>query len=113
MNEPKLQQWSPGSKWIPDQDDHPSGARALLASHPRTALSIIPASLEAPQAIALLVGTRVCGSHDHAIISSTSWPKRSCRRGYREWARRNGRLGDFHAIASAKDATLTPSAKGP
>jgi hypothetical protein len=56
---------------------HPSRARAPLACHPSTTLHIVDTSLKASHAGALLVRTCSRGSHDHAIISSTSWSKRS------------------------------------
>src|SRR5215216_2029038 len=43
---------------------HPSGARAPLASHPRTTLNVVDTPLNASQAGALLVGTSSCSSHD-------------------------------------------------
>src|SRR5215208_1376710 len=56
-----------------DVDDHPRGAQASLASYLRTTLNIEHAPLQASHAGALLVGTRFCSHHDHAINSSTSW----------------------------------------
>src|SRR5215208_1221357 len=56
---------------------YPSGTRAPLAGHPRTALHVVDTSLQASHAGALLVGTCSLGGHDHAKSSSTSWSKRS------------------------------------
>ena len=47
-----------------DVNHHPSCARAPLASHPPTTLNVVNATLEASQAGALLVGTRLCSGHD-------------------------------------------------
>jgi hypothetical protein len=56
-----------------DVNHHPSRARTSLAGHPHIPLRVVHASLDASQASALLIGTRFCSGHDHAIISSTSW----------------------------------------
>lgn len=56
-----------------DVNHDPHVPRASLTSYPRIKPRVVNTSLEASQACALLAGTRFCGSHDHAIISSTSY----------------------------------------
>ena len=90
---------------------YPSGTRAPLAGHPRTALHVVDTSLQASHAGALLVGTCSLGGHavevedlhfayalyaGHSSNGSSTMPVASFREGrigYREWAtRRSGRI---------------------
>src|SRR5215218_2805803 len=74
-----------------DVNHHPRGTRAPLASHPRTALHVVDAPLEASQAGALLVRSPSRSGHEIMPYSGfqCNWPvshdgyRRSHRAGYR------------------------------